>query len=292
LAAAGLPTAGFAVVWAHALKGRLAIRAINTPAVDAAGVLFIVSASVPSSQRRRPSFEFCHPRLWQAQHPRRAADVAQSAALPAAPPHHAPSPALAPESALPWALGMALKSTIFKAALQIADMDRALYADHQLTLARHPSETDERLMARVLAFALNVPADDHGGALVFARGLSDGDEPDLWQHTLAGVLVHWIEVGQPADDRRLAKACSRAERVTLYCYSQAAPIWWAGIASKVARLRNLQVWQIPAEEIQALAQLVTRSMHLQVTVQEAQIWIGNTDDSVEIHLKSLQALHP
>jgi uncharacterized protein YaeQ len=187
---------------------------------------------------------------------------------------------------------MALKSTIFKAALQIADMDRALYADHQLTLARHPSETDERLMARVLAFALNVPADDHGGALVFARGLSDGDEPDLWQHTLAGVLVHWIEVGQPADDRRLAKACSRAERATLYCYSQAAPIWWAGIAPKVARLRNLQVWQIPADEIQALAKLVARSMQLQVTVQEAQIWVGNTDDSVEIHLKSLQAPHP
>lgn len=187
---------------------------------------------------------------------------------------------------------MALKSTIFKAALQIADMDRALYADHQLTLARHPSETDERLMARVLAFALNVPADDHGGALVFARGLSDGDEPDLWQHTLAGVLVHWVEVGQPADDRRLAKACSRAERVTLYCYSQAAPIWWAGIAPKVARLRNLQVWQIPADESQALAKLVARSMQLQVTVQESQIWVGNTDESVEIHLKSLQAPHP
>ena len=184
---------------------------------------------------------------------------------------------------------MALKSTIFKAALQIADMDRALYADHLLTLARHPSETDERLMARVLSFALNVPSDDHGGALVFARGLGDGDEPDLWQHSLAGELLHWVEVGQPTDDRRLAKACSRARRVTLYCYSLAAPIWWAGIAPKVARLRNLQVWQIPADEIQALAKLVTRSMQLQVTVQEGQVWVGNTADSVEVHLKSLKA---
>ncbi len=187
---------------------------------------------------------------------------------------------------------MALKSTIFKAALQIADMDRALYADHALTLARHPSETDERLMARVLAFALNVPADDHAGALQFARGLSDGDEPDLWQHDLTGDLLHWVEVGQPADDRRLTKACGRARRVTLYCYAQSAPIWWAAIAPKLSRLRNLQVWQIPAEESQALAKMAERSMQIQVTVQEGQIWVGNQADSVELHLKSLQAPSP
>jgi uncharacterized protein YaeQ len=104
---------------------------------------------------------------------------------------------------------MAIKSTIYKAALQIADMDRGFYADHALTLALHPSETEERLMMRLLAFALQVPADDHRGALQFARGLSDSDEPDLWQHDLTGQLLHWIEVGQP-DDRRLAKACGRA----------------------------------------------------------------------------------
>jgi uncharacterized protein YaeQ len=187
---------------------------------------------------------------------------------------------------------MAIKSTIFKAALQIADMDRALYADHALTLARHPSETDERLMARVLAFALNVPANDHDGALAFARGLSDGDEPDLWQHSLAGVLRHWVEVGQPADERRITKACARAERVTLYCYAQAAPLWWAAIAPKLIRVRNLQVWQIPADESQALARLAERSMQLQVTVQEGQIWVGNQTDSVEVHLHSLQAPTP
>ena len=116
---------------------------------------------------------------------------------------------------------MALKSTIYKAALQIADMDRQLYADHALTLALHPSETEERLLVRLLAFALNVPHDTDHGALQFARGLSDGDEPDLWQHDLTGQLLHWIEVGQP-DERRLAKACSRAERVTLYVFGSAA----------------------------------------------------------------------
>jgi uncharacterized protein YaeQ len=184
---------------------------------------------------------------------------------------------------------MAIKSTIFKAALQIADMDRAVYVDHALTLARHPSETDERMMARVLAFALQTPADDHDGALQIARGLADDDEPDLWQHSLAGELRHWIEVGQPADERRLIRASGRAERVTLYCYSASALIWWSGIAPKLARLRNLQVWQIPAAESQALAGLAERSMQLQVTVQEGQVWVGNQRDSVELHPHSLQS---
>jgi uncharacterized protein YaeQ len=178
---------------------------------------------------------------------------------------------------------MALKSTVYKASLQIADMDRSLYATHQLTLARHPSETDERLMVRLLAFALQVPADDHDGALVFARGLSDTDEPDLWQNSLDGQLRHWIEVGQPADDRRLSKACGRADRVTLYCYSAAAAIWWAGIAGKLARLSNLTVWQLPAAQSQALAELAERSMQLQITVQDGQLWVGDARRSVEVH---------
>lgn len=184
---------------------------------------------------------------------------------------------------------MALKATIYKAALQIADMDRGLYATHQLTLARYPSETDERLMARLLAFALHVPADDHDGALLLARGMADADEPDLWQHSLDGQLRHWIEVGQPADERRLSKACGRADRVTLYCYSGAAAIWWAGIANKVARLSNLAVWQLPAAQSQALAALAERSMQLQVTVQDGQIWVGNAQHSVEVHPLALKS---
>jgi len=183
---------------------------------------------------------------------------------------------------------MAIKSTVFKAALQIADMDRGLYADHPLTLARHPSETDERMMVRVLAFALNVPADDHDGALLFGRGISDTDEPDLWQHSLAGELRHWVEVGQP-DDRRLARACGRADRVTLYCYSAASSIWWAALQGKVARLSNLAVWQLPAEQSRELAELAERSMQLQITIQDAQIWVGNGRRSVEVHPQALQS---
>lgn len=181
---------------------------------------------------------------------------------------------------------MAIKATVYKASLQVADMDRSLYADHTLTLARQPSETDERLMVRVLAFALNVPANDHDGALQVARGATDADEPDLWQVSLAGEVRHWIELGQP-DERRLIKACGRARRVTLYTYSQAAPIWWAGVAPKLARLSNLAVWQLPAEQSQALAKLAARSMNLQVTVQEGQVWVGDADTSVEIHPHAL-----
>jgi uncharacterized protein YaeQ len=176
---------------------------------------------------------------------------------------------------------MALKSTIYKAALQIADMDRQLYADHALTLALHPSETEERLLVRLLAFALQVPHDANRGALVFARGLSDGDEPDLWQHDLSGQLVHWIEVGQP-DERRLAKACARAERVTIYCFGSAAAIWWAGIRPKLTRLSKLTVWQIPAPQAQALARWAHRSMQWQLTVQDGHVWVNTGDDSLEV----------
>jgi uncharacterized protein YaeQ len=183
---------------------------------------------------------------------------------------------------------MALKATIYKAALQIADMDRGVYADHQLTLALHPSETEERLMVRLLAFALQAPASTDDGALQFARGLSDTDEPDIWRHDLAGVLRHWVEVGQP-DDRRLARACARADRVSIYAYAASVPVWWAGLRNKVSRLANLELWQLPSAQSQALAALAARSMQLQLTVQDGQVWAGDGSRSVELEP---QRLHP
>jgi uncharacterized protein YaeQ len=176
---------------------------------------------------------------------------------------------------------MALKSTIYKAQVQLADMDRHVYADHALTLALHPSETEERLMARLLAFALLAPGDDRRGRLEFAKGLSDPDEPDLWQRDLTGELVQWIEVGQP-DERRMLKASARAERVTIYAYSAAVPVWWQGIATKLTRAANLAVWQLPAEQSQALAALAARSMQLQISVQDGHVWVNGRDASVEI----------
>ncbi len=176
---------------------------------------------------------------------------------------------------------MALKATIFKASLQIADMDRSLYADHSLTIARHPSETDERMMVRLLTFALHVPADADQGGLEFAKGLWDVDEPELWQRDLTGRIVHWIEIGQP-DDKRLLKACGRADRVTVLSMSHSTPIWWAGIAGKLQRTRNLEVWQITATQSQALAGLAQRSMQLHVTVQDGAVQVADNAQSVEL----------
>ncbi len=183
---------------------------------------------------------------------------------------------------------MALKATIYKAALQVADMDRNLYADHQLTMALHPSETEERLMMRLLAFALNVPADDHGGALTQARGLAEADEPDLWQHDLTGQLLHWVEVGQP-EERRITRACGRANRVTLYGYAASTSVWWAGIQNKLARLTNLALWQVPSPQSLALAAMAQRSMQLQITVQDGTVWFSNGQDSIEVQPLALQS---
>ena len=176
---------------------------------------------------------------------------------------------------------MALKATIFKANLQIADMDRSVYADHSVTIARHPSETDERMLIRLLALALHVPAVTTLGMLEFGKGLWDPDEPDLWHKDLTGQIKHWIEVGQP-DDKRLMKACGRADRVTVISFSASTPIWWNGIKGKLTRARNLQAWQVDAASSQELATLAQRTMQLQVTVQDGSKWIGDGSHTVEL----------
>ena len=181
---------------------------------------------------------------------------------------------------------MALKATIHKARVQLADMDRGVYLDRALTIARHPSETDERMLVRLLAWALHVPASDADGDLDFGKSLWDTDEPDLWQKDLTGRIVHWIDVGQP-DDKRLMKACGRAERVSVISYSASTPLWWAAIRSRLGRARNLAVWRIPAGQSAQLAGLAERSMQLQVTVQDGHVWVGNGATSVEIEPQRL-----
>ena len=176
---------------------------------------------------------------------------------------------------------MAIKATIYKASIQLSDIDRGVYGDHAVTIARHPSETDERMLIRLLAFALNQPADSDHGALEFAKDMWEADEPGLWQKDFTGGIVHWIEVGQP-DERRLLRATSRVERVSVYSFSSSTPVWWKGIESKLTRARNLSVWQIPSEQSQALAGLAQRTMELQVTVQDGGIWVGDGQRSIEV----------
>ena len=92
---------------------------------------------------------------------------------------------------------MALKAIIYKANVSFSDLDRNVYADHTLTLARHPSETEERLMIRLLAYILNAPATRDHGSLEFGKDMWEVDEPALSQHDLTGLLLLWIELGLP-----------------------------------------------------------------------------------------------
>jgi uncharacterized protein YaeQ len=178
---------------------------------------------------------------------------------------------------------MALKATIYKADLQIADMDRNYYQEHTLTIARHPSETDERMMIRLLAFALHADP-----ALAFTKDLFDVDEPALWQKDLTGAIQTWIEVGQP-DEKRLMKACGRAARVLVYSYSATSHIWFKQIANKVERARNLSIVNIPDEASAALERLAKRSMQLQCTIQDGQVWLTDGADTVLVERETFKA---
>ena len=178
---------------------------------------------------------------------------------------------------------MAVKATIFKAELQVSDMDRHYYATHALTLAQHPSETEERLMVRLLAFALNASED-----LAFGRGISTDDEPDLWRRDLTGVIELWIEIGQP-DESRIRKACGRAGEVRVYCFSgRSADIWWAKNADLLARQANLRVYNVPAEASAQLATLASRNMQLQVLVQDGEVQVMDAGSAVTIAVAALK----
>lgn len=177
---------------------------------------------------------------------------------------------------------MALKATIFKADIQIADMDRHYYQDHILTIARHPSETDERMMVRLLAFARHAHE-----ALVFGKGLSDSEEPDIWQKDLTGAIDLWIDVGQP-DDRRILKACGRSAQVKIYSYSSNSAIWWNQTGSRVDRAKNLEVINLSAATSQAMSRLAQRNMQLQYTMQDGEIWVNGNGETLQIDLTVLK----
>jgi uncharacterized protein YaeQ len=178
---------------------------------------------------------------------------------------------------------MALKATIYKADLQIADMDRHYYADHALTIARHPSETDERMMVRLLMYALHAQE-----GIAFTRGLFDVDEPEVWVRDLTGTIKLWIDIGQP-EETRLRKACGRAARVIAVCYSSSCDVWWKQIENKLERLNNLTVLQLPVESRQALTALAARNMQLQCMVEDGEVWISTDTARVHVELKRLKS---
>jgi len=172
---------------------------------------------------------------------------------------------------------MAIKATIFKANLQIADMERHYYQDHTLTLARHPSETDERMMVRLLAFAMH--AHEH---LEFGQGMTNDEEADLWLKDMTGAIKLWIDVGIP-DEKLIRKACGRAEQVVVYCYGgRVADMWFAQNSAQFERQKNLSIVNLPVESTRALAKLAQRSMNLQCTIQDGQVWLSDGNASVQV----------
>ncbi|MGV3525514.1 MAG: YaeQ family protein [Candidatus Sericytochromatia bacterium] len=172
---------------------------------------------------------------------------------------------------------MAPKATIYKAELQVSDLDRHYYASHSLTLAQHPSETEERVLIRLLAFAIF--ADER---LVFTRGLSTTEEPDIWQHSLSGEIERWIEVGQP-DARRLSKACGRADAVAVLSYGgSSAEHWWKKTAPELTRFDNLTVLNLPLEATRALAGWAARQLDVQCLIEGGQVWLSQDSRSLEI----------
>ncbi len=177
---------------------------------------------------------------------------------------------------------MALKATIFKAALGIADLDRPYYGEHALTLARHPSETDERMMVRLLAFAMF--ADER---LEFGRGLSADEEPALWLREYSGDIRLWIEVGLP-DERAVRKAAGRAREVVVLAYGgRTVDLWWAKAAPTLDRIPGLRVLAVDAAPGSALAALAQRGMQLQCTIQDGQVWMTDGPQTVLIEPRRL-----
>jgi uncharacterized protein YaeQ len=172
---------------------------------------------------------------------------------------------------------VALKATIFKAEIEVSDLDRGYFATHALTIARHPSETDQRMMVRVLAFALNAHE-----RLEFGRGLSAEDEGDLWQQDLTGAYQLWIDVGLP-DEREIRKAAGRSREVVVYTYGgRSAALWWSQNAAALGKIRNLRVYDVPAEATEQLTRWAQRNMKFAVTIQEGAIYFSNGDDTLHL----------
>lgn len=179
---------------------------------------------------------------------------------------------------------MALRATVHKADLHIADNDRGYYGSHSVTVARHPSETDERMMVRLLAYALFA---DESETLAFTRGLSETEEPDLWRKDLTGTIQLWVETGLP-DERRLLKASGKSEEVVVIAYGRNAALWWKGVEGRLERTTKVRVVCLDAEGTTALSAMADKKMTLNINIQDGIAWVSNEDASVEVRIEVLR----
>jgi len=172
---------------------------------------------------------------------------------------------------------MAQKATIYKVELSVADMDRHYYETHNLTVAKHPSETDERLMVRILAFALNAHEQ-----LEFTRGISTDEEPDIWQKSLSGEHELWVALGLPSE-KVVRQSCGKAKRVIVYCYGGSpAKVWWEKIKNNTSRFDNLQVINFSKKDTRELGKQASRLMTVQVNIQDGDIMVSVDGSTVYV----------
>ena len=177
---------------------------------------------------------------------------------------------------------MALKPTIYKVQVSLADSDNGHYENVSLTLACHPSETLERMTARLLAYCLQWQP-----GLAFTRGLSSTDEPDLWLHDDSGEILHWIEIGQP-EEPRLRKASGRARTVTVYAFGNGADVWWKRNADAISALERVEVWLFDRREISATSTLIERSTQLSVSISGGTVYVDNGSRNCSLDTTLLQ----
>jgi uncharacterized protein YaeQ len=177
---------------------------------------------------------------------------------------------------------MALKATIYKANIELADMDRNYYDSLQLTIAQHPSETDQRLMVRLICYILNAHND-----LQFGKGVSDEDEAAIWQINYSDEIALWIELGQ-LDEKRIKKACNKSAQVKLYCYGSSVETWWSQSQNSLNKFPKLSIKQFEPSIIEALVKLLSRTMEFQCSIQDGQLWLTCNDESLLIETKTLK----
>ncbi len=176
---------------------------------------------------------------------------------------------------------MALKPTIYKFQINLSDMDRNVYESLSLTVAQHPSESIERMMARVLAYCLNFSSE-----LTFTKGVSATDEPDIWRHDLSGTLLEWIAIGEPSFER-IKKASRQSSDVKIYSINTKSNIWWNQIKPQLS-FENVEVSQISWPELQVLAASIDRTTDLSISISDGSLFVTTEQDNLTINCQPLQ----
>lgn len=177
---------------------------------------------------------------------------------------------------------MALKPTIYKFRISLSDTNRDLYDSTQLTVAQHPSETVERMMARIMAYCVKWQPN-----LALTKGLSTTDEPDLWVKSLDDQIELWVDIGEPSLDR-VKKACRLAKQVDIFSFNSKSDVWWEQTKNK-AHQYSASFYRFDSQAIEALAQVVARTMDLSVMITGDSLFVDCEQGSFEVQLTTLQS---